>query len=335
MRKLATIRTITEILPHTNADNLSIAVVDGWKLVIKSGDFNVGDVVVYCEVDSFLPIKPEYEFLRKTSYKKMGDIEGFRLKTIRLRGEISQGLLLPVTVLPEGVEYKYGDDVTDVLGILKYEPPIPANLSGEVKGSFPSFIPKTDEERVQNLRDYNRLRDNLYYVTEKIDGASITIYYNQGTFGVCSRNLELTDTENNSYWKVVKSQSIQEKLTEYCVRENKNLAIQGELHGFGIQKNIYAKTNQDLVIFTVFDIDNQTSYGLEAFKEICENIGVNTVPILDESFQLPPTVDELIRYADGKTIMNPSAQREGVVIRTLDGKQSFKAISNEFLLKEK
>jgi RNA ligase (TIGR02306 family) len=151
-RKLASIRQISEIREIPGADAIELAIVDGWQVVVaKNVNHKVGNYVVYCEIDSFLPIKPEFEFLRKSSYKKMGDQEGFRLRTIRLRGVLSQGLILPldeVIPFPNNLDYmEVGKDVTELLEIKKYEPPVPAELAGKVKGMFPSFIPKTDEER--------------------------------------------------------------------------------------------------------------------------------------------------------------------------------------------
>ncbi len=156
-RKLASCRIISDIKPIEGADKIELVFVDGWKVVVaKDVGHKVGDLVIYCEIDSFLPIREEFEFLRKSSYKKMGDQEGFRLRTIKLRGQVSQGLILPISVLnpPDTniyVEPFVGLDVTEMLDIVKYEPPIPAELAGKVKGSFPSYIPKTYEERVQNL----------------------------------------------------------------------------------------------------------------------------------------------------------------------------------------
>ena len=169
MRKLATIRTVTEILPIKGADMIVLAVVDGWKCVVKKDEFKAGDSAVYCEIDSFLPIKPEFEFLRKSSFKRMGDKEGFRLRTVKLRGQISQGLLLPISVL--GREPQPGEDITEELGIEKYEPPTPTCLSGKVVGPFPATVQKTDEERIQNLAiDFKSYKYRTFFVTEKLDG---------------------------------------------------------------------------------------------------------------------------------------------------------------------
>ena len=140
-RKLASIVTIENLSPIPEADLIEVATVKGWKLVVKKNEFKVGDSAIYCEIDSFLPMREEFEFLRKTSYRKMRDLEGFRLKTIKLRGQISQGLLLPVDILGD-LHYQIGDDVTERLGIIKYEPPIPASLIGVAKGPFSSLSPK-------------------------------------------------------------------------------------------------------------------------------------------------------------------------------------------------
>lgn len=334
MRKLATIQIISDVQPIEGADRIALASVLGWKVVIKKGEFNPGDSAVYCEVDSFLPVKPEFEFLRKSSYKKMSDgTEGFRLKTIKLRGVISQGLLLPVSSLPGYPEVPQpGTDVTDILGIVKYEPPIPAQLAGEVKGPFPGFISKTDEERIQNLIDsLPNYKDSLFYVTEKVDGTSITIYLKDGQFGICSRNLELIENPENTYWRIVRELDIENKLRKL----GRNIALQGELIGEGIQKNIYKLHGQTIKFFDAFDIDKYEYFDFSSFIKIIGDFGLATVPVIDNAFQLPETVDEILNLANGKSVLNPAANREGLVFRTTSGKRfSFKAISNNFLLSD-
>ncbi|GAB1348102.1 RNA ligase (ATP) [Ignavibacteriales bacterium] len=334
MRKLATIQIISDVQPIEGADRIALASVLGWKVVIKKGEFNPGDSAVYCEVDSFLPVKPEFEFLRKSSYKKMSDgTEGFRLKTIKLRGVISQGLLLPVSSLPGYPEVPQpGTDVTDILGIVKYEPPIPAQLAGEVKGPFPGFISKTDEERIQNLIDsLPNYKDSLFYVTEKVDGTSITIYLKDGQFGICSRNLELIENPENTYWRIVRELDLENKLRKL----GRNIALQGELIGEGIQKNIYKLHGQTIKFFDAFDIDKYEYFDFSSFIKIIGDFGLATVPVIDNAFQLPETVDEILNLANGKSVLNPAANREGLVFRTTSGKRfSFKAISNNFLLSD-
>jgi RNA ligase (TIGR02306 family) len=335
-RKLASIRKITDIIPIENADAIEIALVDGWKVVTKKDEYKPGDMCIYCEIDSFLPIRDEFEFLRKSSYKKMGDTEGFRLRTIKLRGQVSQGLIISINeLLKYGVsadDVYEGLDVSGMLGIIKYEPPILAELAGKVKGLFPSFIPKTDEERVQNLSsEYVSWKDQTFYVTEKLDGSSATYYIKDGEFGVCSRNLELLETEGNTFWKVARDLDLENKMKSVGI----NFSIQGELIGEGIQGNPYKIKGQTVKFFNLYDIDIKDYYNLEYFEKIIkEEMSLDTVPILDRNFKLPENVEEILKYADAKSVLNPTFDREGVVIRSHDRKISFKVISNKFLLNE-
>lgn len=331
MRKLATIRIIKELLPINGADRIELAIIDSWKVVVSKG-LNVGDVVVYCEIDSFLPIKPEFEFLRKSCYRKMADgQEGFRLKTIKLKGALSQGLCIPIDELPQLAKNKVGDDVSDILGIIKYDPPIPAELAGVCKGNFPSFLKKTDEERVQNLS--NEYQEYLaseinFYATEKLDGSSATFYLRDGEFGVCSRNLELKENADNSFWKVARSLDIENKLK----RLPYNACLQGELIGEGIQGNPYKVNGQDVRFFNLFNIDTYELMPIDDLCVFCQD--VDLLPVPNYSFILPKTIDELLLIAEGKSVLG-NAEREGLVIRSADSKISFKVISNKFLLNNK
>lgn len=162
MRKLASIQRIKSIEPIANADAIMKATVLGWQLVIKKGEFKPGDLCIYVEIDSILPDRLEFEFLRN---------KNFRIRTIKLRGQVSQGICFPLHILPNNIQVDEGVDVTDVLNIVKYEPPVPVNMQGVMKGPFPSFIPKTDETRVQVLQELlNTHRGSLCYITEKLDG---------------------------------------------------------------------------------------------------------------------------------------------------------------------
>lgn len=339
-RKLATIREITDIRPIEGADMIELASVGGWNVVVaKNVGHKIGDKVVYCEIDSFLPIREEFEFLRKSSYKKMDDQEGFRLKTIKLRGQVSQGLILPISVVPivqfaTGHDLPEGMDVTEMLGIVKYEPPIPAELSGKVKGGFPSFLRKTDEERIQNLvkeyEEYKLTSKHQFYMTEKLDGSSATFYMNDGVFGVCSRNLELLETEGNTFWKVARELDLENKL-----KDKGNICLQGELIGEGIQGNPYKIKGQTVHFFNGFDIDTQTRMNINDFLILLDELELLSVPILDVAFLLPDTVEDMLKLAEDKSCLNKLTEREGVVVRSLDNTISFKAISNKFLLSEK
>lgn len=331
MRKLASIRTISALNPIEGADRIEVATIDGWNVVVNTGIHTVGEVIVYFEIDSLLPIRDEFEFLRKSSYIKLNDgTEGFRLKTIRLRGQVSQGLVTPLSVLPAG-NWDIGDDVTDVIGVVKYEAPIPANLSGAVKGNFPSFIQKTDEERAQNFaKDWSRFKSYKYFVTEKLDGTSFTCYLRDGEFGVCSRNLELKMDESNTHWKVAIENELEKKLRSI----GRNLAIQGEIIGEGIQKNPYKIKGQKLFVFNIFDIDKYEYISKNETKLILEKLNLNSVPEINTEMDLPNSIDEALKIAEGKSAINNKTEREGFVWVAIDSPEriSFKTISNKFLL---
>lgn len=333
-RKLASVVKILDIQPIVGADAIVVATVKGWKVVVKKNEFNVGDLAVYYEIDSFLPVMPQFEFLRARCFKKMANgQEGFRLKTVRLRGQISQGLLTPLPwSLPN---LKEGDDLTVALNVVKYEAGGPAQLSGEVKGWFPYFIPKTDEERIQNYASdcMIDLRGQNAYVTEKLDGSSFTAYFRNGEFGVCSRNLELKPSEGNAFWQAANELQMPGKLTEL----RKNIALQGELVGPGIQGNLYGLAKRTVFFFTGYYIDEGRRMTVSELKDTLETLKLNMVPVMEWAYVLPAEalVDNMLAYADGKSMLNPNADREGVVVRGLTENFSFKAISNNYLLNDK
>ena len=334
-RKLASVVKIADIQPIPGADAIMVASVKGWKVVVKKDEYKVGDLAVYYEIDSFLPIRPQFEFLRKSSFKRMGSNEGFRLKTIRLRGQISQGLLTPI---PDGiVDPKEGDDLTEALDIVKYEPPIPAQLAGKIKGTFPSFIPKTDEIRIQNFESevgFSPVGERAY-VTEKLDGTSFTCYFNNGVFGVCGRNWELSETSDNSLWRMANVLQLKEKMTKH----GKNIALQGELVGAGINGNLYGLSDHKLYFFTGYDIDKGRRMFFDELEWVLFGLQLQMVPLLEKyGFVIPNEsniVDYMLKYAEGKSVLNMEVDREGVVVRGLEREFSFKAISNTYLLGSK
>jgi RNA ligase (TIGR02306 family) len=320
MRKLASIRTIKEIRPHTNADSLELAIVDGWQVVVKKDEFKVGDSVVYFEVDSVLPVQEQYEFLRKCCYVNREWVEGFRLKTIKLRGEISQGLVLPCTYdVPEGT------DVTELLGVKKWEPPVPAQLSGLIKGNFPSFIPKTDQERIQNLPEIFSDKESEWEVTLKLDGSSMTVYWLDDGMHVCSRNLELKlEQEGNTFVETAKR-----VFPEYPMYFN-HLAIQGELMGPGIQGNREQLDKHYFYVYDIYDINEHRYLPYDQREEFCRAHNLLHVPVI--AIDKVTDLQDMLNKADIPSINNPIA--EGVVWKRMDGEKSFKVINNKFLLKE-
>jgi len=348
MRKLASIRRIAEIKPIDGADSIEAVRVNGWWVVSKKNEFAVDDLCVYFEIDSFLPVRPEFEFLRKSCFrstKHLGD--GFRLKTIKLRGQVSQGLALPLgSVLHlemiqdlKAINWgmiQEGFDLTEYLDIKKWGAPLSPQLAGKAKGNFPSFIRKTDQERIQNCYDdlVKTHRDVLFEATLKLDGSSMTVYLNDGVFGVCSRNLDLLETEDNTFWKVARKLNLEQSLRSY----GRNTALQGELMGPGIQGNREKLPDHDFYLFDVWDIDQQ--YYIPSWKlpEIALDLYefgsvIKTVPYIGSSYPLAVSLEQLIEKSDIKSLNHLVA--EGVVYRAMDGSTSFKVINNKFLLEEK
>jgi hypothetical protein len=408
-RALATVRTIDALEPIEGADNIEMARVGGWKVVVGKGIHNVGDKVVYFEIDSLLPLEPEFSFLKESNIKELPDgTRGYRLKTIKLKGQVSQGLVLPINdginIIKRNVKKScrqsidedeivddnqdresikefsddliddlvnigsmpIGRDLTDDLGVRKYEVATTSGGGSGRKSSFPHFIPKTDEERIQNLsKEIPKwiFKEIPFYITEKLDGTSATFYYKDGHFGVCSRNQEVEESEDSFLWQAATKYSIKEKLENY----GKNIAIQGELLGPKIQDNHYKLNDLTLRFFNVFDIDNQDHYDYTSMIEALNNyLQLPIVPIIAE----PPyglenfventyldaeyyhtlshdygqadnykqkisyeATEELIDFAQEKSQLNNSKPREGVVFRSIDGKTSFKVINNNYLLK--
>ena len=339
MRKLATIRKIDALRPIPDADAIECAVVGGWTAVVKKGEFKEGDLAVYCEIDSWIPhaLAP---FLSKGKEPRVFDgIAGERLRTMKLRGQLSQGLLLPLSMLTMvESELSEGLDVSFPLGIVKYEAPIPAQLAGEVKGMFPGWIQKTDQERVQNLKeefDYWLREQHAWEVTEKLDGSSMTVYLRDGEFGVCSRNLELKSSESNSLWKVAIRNELELKLR--CA--DRNLALQGELIGEGIQGNPYKQKGQEFFLFDIYDIDASKYLTPAERNAFVKEHDIKHVPVLAFGAELSDilginSIDGILKFAEGKSVMGMiGCEREGLVFKSKAMQCSFKAISNKFLLK--
>ena len=385
-RKLASIQRIVSIEPIEGADKIVKATVLGWNCVTqKSNNFKPGDLVVYFEIDSMLPLdNPVFDFLKDP---KKPERTHHRLKTIRLKGQIAQGLILPIhlfdkikTSIPqddgsiatvdymlevagdEPARYPFkhivdeGTDLTEVLGITKYEPEVPPQLAGLVEGAWPFFLSKTDETRIQAAPGVlTRRKGELMYATEKIDGTSFTCYkYSRDLatsmnypwkpedeelgykFGVCSRNLPLKKTDGNVYWKMVEKYNLEQKLVKY----EKNLALQGEIFGLGIQGNKLKRETIELAIFNVFDLETRQYLGTAELNKVLADLGLTKVPEVYLPFVLDHTVDQLVVMAMVKSKLNPDVWAEGIVVRPVIestekdlGRFSFKVINPEFLLK--
>ena len=352
MRRLATVQEVLRLDSIEGADKIEVATILGWHVVVKKDELKVGDKVVYVEVDSLLPSdNPHFEFMKDRHFK---------VKTIKLRKQISQGIAFPMEILPAG-NYPIDTDVTEILKITKYEPYeeptkvppacvkdmwpiwIPKLVVYKLKrfdwfrklfmlnpGKWPRFLRKTDETRIQSCPSaVERHKGEQFVYSEKLDGSSCTVYNMNGQIGVCSRSLELKDNGNH-FWGTVNKLGIPDKLKEY----SDNIAIQGELVGPGIQGNKYKLNELDLYIFSVYNIDKGQYLPYPDFVNVCSKLDLKTVPILDDCYILPDSVDEIVNLSIGKSKLNGATHREGIVLRKIDNSHiSFKAINPNFLLK--
>ena len=364
-RRLATIQQVESLEPIPARDRIVLAKLKnlGWQVIVKKGEFYPGAMCIFVEPDALMPEKPEFEFLRQ---KK------FRIKTMKMAGVLSQGICFTLDILPGNKTYNVGDDVTDILGIVKYdeyaesEPKeernpqrkYPAFLmrwkwfrklvlpnSKRKQRGFPSFLKKTDEERVQNIPDI--LKDKRpFAVTEKLDGCSLTAalvktktWYGKKTFEyiLCSRTLRLWHDDGNHYWQASKRYNLPGMLnrmlwTYESVNEKEIpwIAIQGECVGPKVQGNPYKLSEIDLYVFNVITPEGR----MNPFEtqNICKLVGLQPVPLLNDKYILPDTVNEMLDEATGKSVVNPDVMREGLVLRSLDGNISFKAVSPDYLI---
>ena len=389
MRKLSSIQQIVEIRQIDGADSIEAVRNQDWWTVAKKGEFAVGDMCVFFEIDSLLPMIKPFEFLANRGTRKMEledgtIIEGYRLKSTRLRGQLSQGLAMPISAFsgfglgwgtncyktapiilgsalqPDGImgvdQLYEGCTVDDILGIYKYEAPIHSSLAGIARGNFPSFLKKSDQERCQNLRKdiWNAYEENVRFeVTFKLDGASMTVYPEMNLsiceqydterrFGICSRNLDLKETEDNSFWKVARQQKLQEKLENGF--GHGDIALQGELIGPSIQANFEGVDKLEFYVYNMFDIHYQEFLSADFAYQLCMEMGINYVPILYKSISLrelfpaateDTIIQNLLDIADGPSAFK-GKMREGLVYKSLSNAYptlSFKTISNRYLLK--
>lgn len=358
MRKLASIKKISNISTIKGRDRIVLATVDGWSVIVKKDEFRVGDLCVYVEIDSVMPEKPEFEFLRKT---------GFRIKTMRMAGVVSQGICFPLSILPHRADgYALNEDVTSILGIKQYEGTMdveplyekkpnkhkypkflmripwfrklvsPKKLSEE----FPPFISKTDEVRIQNIPDILKDKNTVWVATEKIDGQSGTFCLvrhksrfpfvrDKFEYIVCSRNKRKPVKDNSTYWYVSEKYHIEECLRE-LIGDLDWIAIQGECIGPKVQGNKYKVSKPDLYVFNLITPSGRVD-SVNAMR-LCNAVELKFVPILENVYVLPDTVDEVLKYAHGQSRIGDTL-REGVVFRSSDGQKSFKAVDPLFLMK--
>lgn len=337
-RALAKVVRIEEIKPIPDADRICAYRVLGWWVVDQDGKYQVGDLVCYCEIDSFLPtdVAP---FLTKPVQepKEFNGVRGEKLRTVRLKGQISQGLLIPLTISALALEndLQEGADLTAILGIQKWEAPVPAQLAGLIRCSFPSVVPKTDQQRIQNCWQeiVAQHSEEVFEISQKLDGSSMTVISWPDDFHVCSRNLSLKEDPNNSFWKMALKYDIQKKLSDL----GRNLAVQGEVIGEGIQGNPEKIKGQDFYVFDVYDINKGEYLCSEHRLDLCSDLGLKHVPVIGYKCVRNDRMDNLLDMADGVSLLNSGANkvREGLVFKSTSSQFSFKCISNRYLAKAK
>ena len=257
---------------------------------------------------------------------------------MKLRGQLSQGLLIPLTEINKFFNvpphFSEDEDVTEILGIKKWEMQVPAQLAGEVKGAFPTVVPKTDQERVQNLVEEVKAAvqaGSLFEITEKLEGSSMTVYRIHGEFGVCSRNLDLRETTGNAFWATARAEDIEAKMI--AVDEHWDFAIQGELIGPGIQNNIYKLSKPEFHVYDVYDIQAGKYLTPEARRALIKRMGLKHVPVITCGKDLGTgSVEDILQWAEDKSRLNDKQEREGIVFKQTNGGMTFKAISNKYLL---
>ncbi len=349
---MASIQVVEEIKAIEGADKIEAFRINGWWVVDKKAAHQVGDKVVYCEVDSWIPTEVA-PFLTKPEHfpKEFEGIKGERLRTVKLRGQLSQGLIIPLNIM--GNEYykdrssrglnncwvkplgesmigatdEIGAEVSQYLGIKKWE--LQELKHADAKGMFPHFFPKTDQERIQNCYKEISAIDTRWYVEEKIEGQSHSAYFYNGEFGVCSRNLELKDSDN-TFWNTARKYDLENKLRSL----NRNLVIQSEQCGPGISGNIYNFTEYLLFTFDIYDIDNNRYLTTTERNKLIDELGLKQPPHKEILSKLG-TLDELLSYAEQKSQLCDTLQ-EGFIFRAQqDQRATFKVVSNKYLLKQK
>ncbi len=338
-RKLASVQRALEIVPIVGADAIELVRINGWQCVTKKGEFKIGDLGVFLEIDAIPPDNPNFQFLWTA---KDGSVptrpDKFRIRTMKLRGALSQGLFLPLSPFDLGA-VAAGDDVTEKLGVTKYEPPIPAGSGGEIGGNFPGFVPKTDEIRVQSAPEVlDEIFATPYAITLKYDGTSATYCVDprDGQFLACGRNYSISEGDS-FYWRIARQYDLPAKLAAHP-----QMAIQGEICGPGIQKNRLELKQITLFAFNVYDFANRRYLDHGEAREFLAEIEVPAVETLETGESFGYNQNSLLALAEGK-YPGTSNEREGLVVRPLHertsevlaGRLSFKAISNRFLLKEK
>lgn len=352
MKNLATVQKVLNVEPIEGADKIEKVTVLGWQVVTKKNEFKIGDLATYVSIDTVMPEKPEYEFLSKQKY---------RIKSIRLRGQLSQGLILP---LPSG-NFKEGDDVTDIIGVKKYEKPdnnpiidkprMPKVwykkwiylfkfnvlykafpfLRKKERSPFPThLLSMTDENRIQNMPQLlEAYRGKEFYVNYKLDGSSISIIHNKvfgkSKFRICSRRFELHD-KRNDWYKVFIECNFKDEILKLVKTFNTNdIMVQGEAIG-KFNGNHHNLQGNQIRLFNIFV--NGEKLNQASFMNTVLALNIPHCPLYKKVI-LNHSMEEILKMSEIKDVLNPNVEVEGLVWRSIDGNVSFKVINNNYLMK--
>ena len=321
--KIATIERITSVRHHPDADRLDLVSILGYQCVTTRQSFTPNQLVIFIQPDSVLPIDQVWA----QPYLKYAQP---RIRAIQIRKQWSEGLVLPLT--DDLQHLNEGDDVSQQLNIKHYETPIHQDPTS-ILGPLPYNIPKTDEERVENLGE-NLPWNELVDVTKKIDGTSCSVYYSyvNKQFGVCGRNCEYDLSKSNNFTYIVSKYSLKECLTTFCESKQISLVLRGELYGNGIQNkpnNSYSKQPLQWAMFSVYLFENQQDRymrrqvdGLLYSQNLAEYLHLPHVSVIENQVRL--TKDLIDKYSSQMNI----DFGEGVVIQHDHG--SFKIINKNY-----
>jgi len=365
-RVLASVQKIVSLEPIKDKDRIELATIQGWNVIVQKGEFNEGDLCIYIQYDTLLPERKEFEFLRKRCYsKKYG---GFRIRNIKMAGVFSQGIVFGLDILPKGTKAKEGLNVTEILGIKKYDPTVAAEEIGipenpivkffrklfhikrkKYKVAYPADIIKANEKNIQvKFNEFLKECDTeeFWIATEKLEGQAATYEYRvrkgflkKDIFNVYSHNIRHPRFDNTSWWKVAKMYDIEKKMKELCLKHNMDFAIQGEIVGPGIQKNIYGLDSYRFFVYNITVLRRGTQryqhlLTFDSMKRECETLGLQTVPYIDIDCVLNyHNVNDILENSNGYSTLKKDQIREGLVWRNMnDSDLSFKAKSPKYLM---
>ena len=304
--KNASIEKIIDILPIPNSDRIELCKILGWQSVVKKGEYQIGDNVVFVPIDTVLPDTEWTSFLKDAKNPSKPIV----LKMVKMRGVLSCGVVFPMSILPQG-EYKEGDDVAEILGVTHYEKPAPANQ--DAIGGFPNqYIRITDEDNLlSNVETFNELKafDGLLEITLKMDGTSFSCVTPTGENSkICSRRQELKDG-GNPYWNMARKYNL--------INTFDGIGLQGEICGLSIQGNKMGLSQVDLYIFNIKDLNGSRTYSPIELDDFCNRYSLKKVPVVKVIHSNDITSIEMLQYIANAVTYENGQPAEGIVIRPM------------------